>query len=167
MQRDQGIGISVVFSAAEPASAFTLLPPGEIATFPARLDGILVADGAVNCNVITELDMRLADAPITFQIQDSQISSFHCPGTAMREFLERAFALPHARRVGELGFGTNQTRPAFVAHRSHMNERRPGLHIGFGQHNQPLSVVGYDARIHIDVITTDATIHFDDGRPSR
>ncbi|WP_338757658.1 hypothetical protein V7968_23755 [Nocardia vulneris] len=144
--------------------AFTILPPGEIATFPARVDGVLVADGAVNCNVVTELDMRLAKAPITFQIEDSSIRAFDCPGTAMNEFLQRAFTLPHARKVGELGFGTNQAIPSFVAHNSHMNERRSGLHIGFGQHNQPLSVVGYDARIHIDVITDDATIHFDNGR---
>ncbi|WP_433579686.1 hypothetical protein [Nocardia brasiliensis] len=144
--------------------AFTILPPGEIATFPARVDGVLVADGAVNCNVIAELDMRLANAPITFEIENSGIRAFDCPGTEMNAFLQRAFALPHARRVGELGFGTNQAIPSFVAHNSHMNERRSGLHIGFGQHNQPLSVVRYDARIHIDVITDDATIHFDNGR---
>ncbi|WP_216895049.1 hypothetical protein [Nocardia alni] len=144
--------------------AFTILPPGEIATYPAQVDGTLVADGAVNCNFITDLDMRLADTPITFELQNSEIKSFHCQNAAMHDLLCGAFEFSHSMHVGELGFGTNRGIPEFIALNSHMNERRPGLHIGFGQHNQPLSVVKYEARIHIDVITDDATVHFADGR---
>ena len=143
--------------------AFTILPPGEIATYPASINGVLVADGAINCNVICDLDMRLSSAPITFEIVDSVIQSYDCPRDDLAQFLKKSFNTPHATKVGELGFGTNAALPGFIAHNSHLNERRPGLHIGFGQHNQPLSVVPYDARMHIDIITDGATLHLTNG----
>ncbi|MEE2570598.1 hypothetical protein V1638_14510 [Pseudarthrobacter sp. J64] len=138
--------------------AFTILPAGEIATFSDAIEGRLVADGALNCNVITELDMRLADNPLFVTIRNSIATSFSCSSTSLNTFVEQAFKLPNARRIGEIGFGTNQALKTFLSHNSHLNERHPSLHIGFGQHNQSLQTVPYEADIHLDAVTQDAVI---------
>jgi hypothetical protein len=41
---------------------------------------------------------------------------------------------------------------------SHLNERFPGIHLGFGAPNQPEHLVPYDADIHLDVITRGAVV---------
>ena len=86
---------------------FTILPPGEVATYPARIDGVLVADGAINCNVITDVDVRLEDSPLTVQIRDGRATDFQCENGRIRDLVSLCFKQRNGRRVGELGFGTN------------------------------------------------------------
>ena len=135
---------------------FTVLPAGEIATYPARVDGTLVADGALNCNVVTRMDMRTAGCPVRVEIRDSEAVAVECANPELLELIEGCFARPHGRKVGELGFGTNDAIGGFVPDNSHLNERHPSLHIG--QHDQALSVVPDNADVHLDMITDDATI---------
>lgn len=143
---------------AQRPGGFTILPPGEIATYPAKVDGVLVADGAINCNIISNLDMRLGRCPLRVDIVNSVAQSVDCDDPDLRRLVEDCFSRRNGRRIGELGFGTNQALRDFVPHNSHLNERHPSLHLGFGQHNQPLTVVDYDADIHLDLITDDATV---------
>lgn len=140
---------------------FTILPAGEIATYPASIDGVLVADGAVNCNVISRLDMRLADAPLTVEIEAGRAVNFSCQNPKIHELVSLCFTREFGRNVGELGFGTNVGISGFLRENSHLNERRPGVHIGFGQHNQQPSRVGYVEDIHLDLIADGATITID------
>jgi hypothetical protein len=72
------------------------------------------------------------------------------------------FARPGARNVGELGFGTNQGVREYVSMNSHINERSPGVHLGFGQHNQSIYVGNYDCDVHMDMIASDGLIWVDD-----
>jgi hypothetical protein len=143
---------------------FTILPAGEIATYPAEINGVLVADGAINCNMISELDMRLGDNPLTVEIENNQAVNFSCAKDEIAEFVRAGFAMEFGRNVGELGFGTNAGVGDFIPHNSHINERHPGVHIGFGQHNQTQATVPYLADIHMDLITNGATIAVD-GEP--
>ena len=138
--------------------AFTILPPGEIATFPAEINGVLVADGAINCNIITRLDVRLGQTPATITIDESRAVDFKCDNRELLELLSLCFARKNGPRVGELGFGTNDGISQFIPANSHLNERYPGVHIGFGQHNQPLGAAGYDEDVHLDMITNDAVV---------
>jgi hypothetical protein len=144
--------------------AFMILPAGEVATYPADVEGVLVADGAVNCNVITRMDMRLAEHPLTVEIEGARAVDFHCADPDIHEFIRLCFDRPNGRRIGELGFGTNAWVTEFLAANSHLNERRPGVHLGFGQHNQRLSLVDYREAVHLDLITDGATIRVD-GEP--
>lgn len=137
---------------------FTILPAGEIATFPVTVDGTLVADGAINCNIISRLDMRLAAAPLTVEIEGGKAVSFHSANPEIKELVGLCFARPHGMNIGELGFGTNSGISRFIPHNSHINERRCGLHLGFGQHNQPRSRVNYQTDIHLDLITNGAVV---------
>ncbi|MFD9484376.1 hypothetical protein ACFWBX_10285 [Streptomyces sp. NPDC059991] len=141
---------------------FTILPAGEIATYPARIDGRLVADGALNCNVITRIDTRLAAHPLTVDIEDGRATSFTCADDDVRELVDLCFKQPHGTRVGELGFGTNSGIDQFISANSHINERRVGVHIGFGQHNQDRSVVRYEEKVHLDLITDGAELLLDE-----
>jgi hypothetical protein len=143
--------------------AFLVLPPGEIATFPLRVDGVYRPDGAINCNVITELRTDLHDADLTLHLKESRVTHFSTSRPDVREFLDSAFALENGDRVGELGFGTNRALTSFVPHNSHLNERFPGLHLGLGQHNQTMARVPYYCPLHVDLISRDATLVRSDG----
>ncbi|WP_248965869.1 hypothetical protein [Sphaerisporangium perillae] len=141
---------------------FTIVPAGEIATHPARVDGVLVADGAFNVNVLTSLDARLAANPVRVEIENSMAVELTCANEPLREMLQLCLDSPHGRRVGELGLGTNRGIDGFIPANSHINERRCAVHLGFGQHNQSFERVPYVAEIHLDLITNGAFVWVDD-----
>lgn len=137
--------------------AFVLLPAGEVATYPARISGTLVADGAFNSTAFTKLDARLEEHPVVFQIDNGAMVDYRCDNRSVEKLIERILRVPNANRVGELGFGTNIGIDRFISLNSHLNERHPGLHIGFGQSNQRRGTV-YSCDVHVDFITSDCTI---------
>jgi hypothetical protein len=141
---------------------FAVLPAGEVATFPASISGTLVADFAVNVNTIMTGDARLSDCPVVAEIEQGRLVRYQCPNPQMSEFLATCFARTNARNVGELGFGTNRGVASPIATNSHINERRPGVHIGFGQHNQTDALTGYGCDIHIDLISRGGLLWVDD-----
>lgn len=145
--------------------AFVILPAGEVNTFPANINGTLVADGAFNTTAYTALDARLAESPVTVEILHGRAVQFQTEDDRVRRVVERCFAPPNADRVGELGFGTNLGVRTFIPMNSHINERHAGLHLGFGQHTQRLEVVPYTCQVHLDLITADSTIEVDDQGP--
>ncbi len=144
---------------------FLVLPCGEVATYPAAIEGHLVADFAMNVNTGFRQDSRLNAAPVHLEIKNNRMIQFECDNPVIRDFLERSFARENADRVGELGLGTNfaVSEPAYQ--NSHLNERSPGIHLGFGQHNQTVSTTGYFCDIHIDLICRGGFLHFEDGEP--
>lgn len=141
---------------------FMVMPPGEVATFPDSVDGVLVADGAFNVNVLTRVDARLAANPVTVRVQAGHAVDWECADPDVQKLIDTCYKTPNATRVGEVGFGTNNGIPEYIALNSHINERTPGLHIGFGQHNQNLSVIDYDCDIHLDLIADGALVWVDD-----
>lgn len=141
---------------------FVVIPAGEVATFPASISGTLVADFAVNVNTIMNGDARLSECPVVAEVDRGMLVDYDCPQPWMRGFLARCFARTNARHVGELGFGTNRGVVTAIALNSHINERRPGVHLGFGQHNQTDALTGYGCDIHIDLIARGGQIWVDD-----
>lgn len=139
-----------------------VLPAGEVATFPASISGVHVADFAFNVNAVTDHDVRLHDHPVTIWIEDGRAVKYQCDDIATNQFLEQCFQTSCAHKVGELGFGTNFGIKDAIAMNSHINERRPGIHIGFGQHNQDPTVVGYQCSIHLDLIARGGMVWVDD-----
>lgn len=140
---------------------FMVMPPGEVATYPHSVNGVLVADGAFNINVFTQLDSRLKDSPVTIEIVDGKAVNYSSSDAKLRDMLRLVFNTPNATRVGELGFGTNAGVPDYVPMNCHINERRPGLHLGFGQHNQSIYVVDYMCDLHCDFICDGGVVHID------
>lgn len=139
-----------------------ILPAGEVATFPASIDGVLVADFAFNVNVITDHDARLSDHPITVTVEDGRAVRYECADADVTSFITECFRTPNAMNVGELGFGTNWGVATAIRLNSHVNERRPGVHLGFGDHNQYEDVVDYSCPIHIDLIADGGLLWVDD-----
>ncbi|KUJ69492.1 hypothetical protein ACZ90_11470 [Streptomyces albus subsp. albus] len=141
---------------------FLIIPPGEVATYPAKIDGTLVADFAINVNTYYTGDVRLERNPVTVRIEDGRMADMSCPDPKTRAFLEDCFRRTNAERVGELGLGTNTAVRVAVPENSHLNERVPGVHIGFGDHNQSAADTGYDCNIHIDLCAKGGRVWFDD-----
>lgn len=138
--------------------SFVVLPAGEVATYPASVNGRLVADFAIHANVPIDLDTRLHATPVIVDLVDSVVDDFRCANRDLTDLLTEWFASPYVDRVGEVGFGTNFGIIGSVAANSHVNERNPGVHLGFGHHHQSRAVVGYDAEIHIDLIAADGRV---------
>lgn len=143
-----------------PPGKFLVIPCGEVATFSAAIDGTLVADFALNVNTGYRGDARLDRHPVRVEIENGRMTDFACEDPDMHAFLSRCFERDNAERVGELGFGTNPAVAAPVFENSHLNERSPGIHIGFGQHNQTVETAGYFCDIHVDLIARGGRIHF-------
>lgn len=139
-----------------------VLPAGEVATYPESVDGIFVADFAFNVNTITARDARLNRYPVTLYLEHGRVVDWQCIDAGTREFVSSCFEMEHGRRVGELGFGTNTGVIEPVSLNSHMNERRPGVHLGFGQHNQGPGAVDYQALVHLDLIARGGRLWVDD-----
>lgn len=144
--------------------AFVMLPAGEVATYPAQISGTLVADGAFNSTAFTKLDARLEKHPVTFQIDNGVMVDYHCDNATIEKFIDRFLHVPNACRVGELGFGTNFGIEHFIPLNSHLNERHPGLHIGFGQSNQKSGTV-HSCDVHVDFIASDCVINIPGENP--
>jgi hypothetical protein len=141
--------------------AMTVLPAGEINTYPRCLSGTFIADGAINVSRQVDFDVRLSEHPVTCYIQNNVMTEFTCSDSLISEFLDDALGRPFARNVGELGFGTNIGVRRFISLNSHINERHPGVHLGFGEHVQP-GKVAYTADIHIDLISPSSYLVLDD-----
>ena len=140
-----------------------ILPAGEVATFPKAITGIHVADFAYNVNAITQDDVRLDRTPVTIEIAEGRVVGHRCDDPRIQRFLDQSLTTHCAYNVGELGFGTNFHIVEPIAMNSHINERRPGVHIGLGQHNQDPGVVGYQCAIHLDLIARGGVIALPDG----
>lgn len=135
------------------AGSTIVLPPGEVATFPARIDGTLIADFAYNVNRVVHQDVRLSRHPVRIEIENGVAGSHFCDDKSTFDFVTDCFSQANGRRVGELGFGTNTAIAFAVPSNSHLNERHPGIHIGFGQHNQH-GIVKYSCQVHLDLIAS-------------
>ena len=140
-----------------------ILPAGEVATFPASIEGKLVADFAFNVNVITRRDVRLHDHPVTIWIENGRAVKAECADASVSKFIEECFYTHCSYNVGELGFGTNFEVNDGIPLNSHINERRPGIHLGFGNHNQDPGLVDYTCSIHLDLIARGGKVWIDDG----
>lgn len=139
-----------------------ILPAGEVATFPASIEGKLVADFAFNVNAVTRRDARLHENPVTIWIEDGRAVKAECADPSVSKFIQECFHTHCAYNVGELGFGTNFAVKDAITLNSHINERRPGVHLGFGDHNQDREVVGYQCLVHLDLIARGGLVWIDD-----
>lgn len=139
---------------------FVILPAGEVATYPNKIDGVLVADFAFNVNAMTSENAALQGNPVEIFIDDGIVTHYNCRDKFITNFLDQCFFKYCAKHVGELGFGTNYAIKEPISLNSHINERHPGVHIGFGQHNQGSSV-GYRCNVHLDLIADGGELFID------
>ncbi|WP_163832515.1 M29 family metallopeptidase [Spartinivicinus ruber] len=142
-------------------SSFMMLPAGEVATFPANINGTLVAEFAFNVNIITDVDARLVNSPVTVKIVNGRAVDFQCNNKDVVEIVNHCFGNKNGKVVGELGFGTNIGIKRAIPLNSHINERVPGIHLGFGDHNQLPETANYKCSSHLDLICEGGTIWVD------
>jgi leucyl aminopeptidase (aminopeptidase T) len=131
--------------------SFTILPAGEVATSPAVINGVLVADFAFHVNLVTAVDVRLHNHPVTVVIEDGQAIDCRCSDDEVSRFLDTCFSVEGGLEVRELGFGTNAAVKSATRWNSHINERKAGVHLGFGRRR---AMLGDVAPIHLDLIAS-------------
>jgi leucyl aminopeptidase (aminopeptidase T) len=139
-----------------------ILPAGEVATYPECIEGTLVANFAFNLNIPTDNDVNLEINPVTVYLEKGKATHFKCDNKKIYDLVAKCFDNPNGVNVGELGFGTNYCIQDVSPQNSHINERRPGVHLGFGQHNQGGGRVTYECNTHIDLITRGGLIWVDE-----
>jgi hypothetical protein len=147
-----------VRGSSHPGS-FTILPAGEVATSPAVINGVLVANHALHVNLVTSFDVRLVDHPVTVVIRDGKAIDYRCDGGDVSRFLDWCFSAKGGLEVRELGFGTNAALGSATAWNSHINERKAGHHLGFGRTREGGDEV---APIHLDLIAAGGLLWIDE-----
>jgi leucyl aminopeptidase (aminopeptidase T) len=147
-------GWTSIRGTSRPGS-FTVIPAGEVATLPASVDGTIVADFAFHVNVVTSLDVRLHDHPVTLTVKDGKAVDFHCSDADVSRYLDEFFAIEGLRGVNELGFGTNKAVLSGTRRNSHINERKAGVHLGFGRTDDA-------GAVHLDLVTGSGLLWVDD-----
>jgi Thermophilic metalloprotease (M29) len=137
-----------------------ILPAGEVATHPECIDGMLVADFAFNLNATARIDTCLEFNPVRVFIEKGKAVDFECENKGVYDLIAKCFGNLNGANVGELGFGTNFCVQNATPLNCHINERCPGVHLGFGQHNQVENL--YKCITHLDLISKGGLVWIDD-----
>jgi hypothetical protein len=167
VQSDSGTCLEVGLDRAAPwantygecADGFPgVLPPSEVNTRSADVDGVLVADGAIGSNVGWPLDARLAGNPVRLRVSRGKVIGVDCRHRLVRGLVEEFLSVPQTNEVVEIGIGTNDGIPGFVPSDILLNERYASFHLGVGS---------ADARkpsqnLHMDFILGDCRIFLGD-----
>ena len=131
-----------------------VLPPAEVNTRSADVDGILVADGAIGSNIGWPLDARLRANPVTLRISHGRVTDVDCRHTLVRDLVEEFLSAPDTNEVVEIGIGTNDGIAEFVPSDILVNERFPSFHLGVGSANAE----DQTQNLHMDFILGDCRI---------
>jgi hypothetical protein len=131
-----------------------VLPPAEVNTRSADVDGVLVADGAIGSNIGWPLDARLAANPITLCISRGRITDVESRHALVRDLVEEFLSVPHCNEVVEIGIGTNDGIPDFVPSDILLNERFASFHLGVGSADAENAA----QNLHLDFILGDCRI---------
>ncbi|GAB2920296.1 hypothetical protein GCM10027093_68780 [Paraburkholderia jirisanensis] len=139
-----------------------IFPCGEISTFSSAVDGVFVADGAMNMSYPFDYDSRLAGREVKLEIAQGRIIRYCTADPLVDALCKNLLAIENAGRVGEIGFGTNEGIDRFVPFRSLINERMPGFHLGFGAPVKNGSYPEWTCSLHTDFILAHPYVYFDD-----
>jgi hypothetical protein len=133
----------------EPADGYPgVLPPAEVNTRSADVEGVLVADGAIGSNIGWPLDVRLGANPITLRISHGRITDLDGRDVLVRELVEEFLSVPRCNEVVEIGIGTNDGVPGFVSADLLLNERVASFHLGVGRADEACAA----ENLHLDFI---------------
>ena len=131
-----------------------VLPPAEVNTRSADVDGVLVADGAIGSNIGWPLDARLRANPVTIRIAHGKVANVECRHTLVRDLVEEFLKAPDTNEVVEIGIGTNDGIAEFVPSDILLNERFPSFHLGVGS----ADAEDQAQNIHLDFMLGDCRI---------
>jgi leucyl aminopeptidase (aminopeptidase T) len=125
-----------------------ILPPAEVNTRSADVDGIVVVDGAIGSNIGWPLDVRLVTNPVTLRIAGGRISDVDCSHRLVRDLVEEFLRVPDCNEVVEIGIGTNDGISGFVPSDVLLNERVASFHLGVGSADAERA----EQNLHLDFI---------------
>lgn len=134
------------------------LPEGETYTCPQTVNGTVVA------HVIGDYFSQkygVLKQPVTIQIVDGLAKSVRGPDSGLINELNAYLdSAENARRVGELGIGTNIGLKKLVGNML-QDEKIPGIHLAFGNPYPAETGAAWSSSVHIDVIPLRCTVTVD------
>jgi hypothetical protein len=139
-----------------------VFPCGEVSTYSADVDGVFVADGAINMSYPFDFDPRLEGREVVLTISGGRVTDYTCKDVLIDSLCKNLFAIENANRVGEIGLSTNEGIERFVPFRSLINERVAGFHLGIGSPVKKDAYPDWNCRLHTDFILAKPTVRFDD-----
>lgn len=131
-----------------------ILPPAEVNTRSADVNGILVADGAITSNIGWPLDARMGAHPVTLHISRGRIAGVECRRPLVRDLIEEFLSVPDNNEVVEIGIGTNDGIRKFFPPDILLNERTASFHLGVGTADAEQK----EQNLHLDFILGDCRI---------
>jgi leucyl aminopeptidase (aminopeptidase T) len=131
-----------------------VLPPAEVNTRSADVDGVLVVDGALGSNIGWPLDARLDAHPVALRISHGRITDVDCRQRLVRDLIEEFLRVPQCNEVVEIGIGTNDGIRGFVPSDILLNERVASFHLGVGSADAEIA----EQNLHLDFILGDCRI---------
>jgi hypothetical protein len=139
-----------------------VFPCGEVSTYSGDVQGVLVADGAINMSYPFDFDPRLESKRVVLTINEGRVTDYTCKDVLINSLCKTLFAVENANRVGEIGLGTNEGIERFVPFRSLINERVAGFHLGIGSPVKKGTYPQWNCKLHTDFILARPTVRFDD-----
>lgn len=131
-----------------------ILPPAEVNTRSADVEGVLVADGAIGSNLGWPLDARLGAHPVTLRISQGRIVDVDCRRKLVRDLIEEFLRVPQCNEVVEIGIGTNDGIREFLPSDVLLNERVASFHLGVGSADAEIA----EQNLHLDFMLDECRI---------
>lgn len=133
------------------------LPGGETFSSP------IFVEGTFSARVVGDHFSRshgLLREPLVVTIRDSHLVDVTGPKSLARDFLAYVRGAENGRRVGEFAIGTNVGLRRLIGNML-QDEKYPGAHIAFGDPYPDETGAQWSSPVHVDLVTTRATITID------
>jgi aminopeptidase len=139
------------------AAGWTNLPGGELYTTPGAVAGTLVADGGIWLGDTGEL---VRGARLTLTFDDARCTKIEGDDEAAATLAQRLDEVTNARRVGQIGFGTNTGVVTSIG--SLLQDlKMPGFHLSLGHTCPEVTAATWTASLEVPVLMRRADVTID------
>ncbi len=144
------------------------LPAGEVFTAPQGIDGRAVIDGSLGDWIGQKYEdkVNLEETPLVVDMESrenwGELTSVRCDhGELLKDFKEYVNGHEFAKRVGEMGLGTNRFINEIICNIL-QDEKFPAVHIAFGDPYEEKTFAGWTCPYHVDLVMLNCSIWLDD-----
>jgi leucyl aminopeptidase (aminopeptidase T) len=136
---------------------WTNLPGGEVFALPARVDGVFVPDGGVWLPDGSELPLAIR---MKLTLERGEVTKIDGPADSCARLEKILDGTASARRVGQLGFGTNTGVLAPIGALL-QDLKVPSFHLTLGHTCPEVTAASWDSDVEIPLLTRRATVTVD------
>ncbi len=136
------------------------LPSGEIYTHPETANGVYVIDGVLGDYFSSKYGL-LDDNPLEVTVKEGVVTKLNCSLKSLEEEFAQYLKIDeNAKRIGELGIGTNVFIEELLGVML-QDEKYPGVHIAVGSGYPDQTGCEYTSNAHCDGVIKNTSIQVD------